>query len=177
MKIYILKINFLNFKFQDFGHQQYPHPQGIATPPTMTRPAAPPLLSVAWERETVIMTPSVLETWCVGRTTVLLGNPSWTAVQVSNLMFYVASALRISGVVTSPKNCSASNNDQSCCTSSSPCGLREGDCDHDDECAGDLVCGDNNCAAGDSDMDCCTSKCNIKALPKTSFPSHVHVKV
>ena len=141
----------------------------------MTRPAAPPLLSVALVRETVIRTPSALETSCVGRTIVLQDNPSWTAVQVSNLMFYMASALRISGVVTSPKNCSASNNDQSCCTSSSPCGLREGDCDHDDECAGDLVCGDNNCAAGDSDMDCCTSKYNIKALPKTSFPSHVKV--
>ena len=153
-------INFLNFKFQDFchQHQQYQHQQEIATPPTMTRRAAPPLPSVAWERETVTRTPSALETSCVGRTTVLQDNPSWTVVQVSDLMFYMASALGISGVAASSKNCTASNNDQSCCTSSSPCGLREGDCDNDQECAGDLVCGIDNCTGGDSDMDCCTSK-------------------
>ena len=139
---------------QGLGH----HHRGIAIPPTMIRPAAPPLPSVAWERETVTRTPNALETSCAGRTTVLQGNPSWTVVQVSNLMFYMASALGISGSAASSKNCTASNNDQSCCSPSSPCGLREGDCDHDDECAGDLICGDNNCAAGDSDMDCCTSK-------------------
>ena len=143
----------------------------------MTRRAAPPLPSVDWERETVIRTLIVLETWCVQRTNVLQGNPSWTVVQVSHLMLYMASALGISGVAASSKNCTASNNDQSCCTSSSPCGLREGDCDLDDECAGDLVCGDNNCAAGDSNMDCCTSKCIIKPLSKTCFQSHVHVKI
>ena len=169
MDIWLMKMkDIFLLTFSNFGQQLYQH-QAIATPLTMIRRAAPPLLSVALVRETVIRTPSVLETWCVERTTVPLGNPSWTAVQVSNLMFHMASALGISGVVTSPKNCTASNNDQSCCSPSSPCGLREGDCDHDNECAGDLVCGDNNCAAGDSDMDCCTSKCNIKALPKASF--------
>ena len=116
------------------------------------------IISVKNGKGTVITTLSVLETSCVGRTTVLQDNPSWTVVQVSDLMFYMASALGISGVAASSQNCTASNNDQSCCTSSSPCGLREGDCDHDDECAGDLICGIDNCAAGDSDMDCCTSK-------------------
>ena len=81
----------------------------------------------------------------------------------SNLLHFSTSGVGyitfgILDVLAPPKNCTASNNDQSCCSQSSPCGLREGDCDHDDECAGDLICGDNNCAAGDSDMDCCTSK-------------------
>ena len=94
MKIYIF-INFLNFKFKGFGQQQYQHQQGIATLRTMTRHAAPPLPSVALERETVIRTPSVLETLCVGRITVLQDNLIWIAAQVSDLMFYVASALGI----------------------------------------------------------------------------------
>ena len=28
-----------------------------------------------------------------------------------------------------------------CCSSSDPCGVAEGDCDHDDECQGHLLCG------------------------------------
>ena len=33
----------------------------------------------------------------------------------------------------------------SCCSSSNPCGISEGDCDHDNECSGSLLCGTNNC--------------------------------
>jgi len=32
-----------------------------------------------------------------------------------------------------------------CCTKDHPCQLGGGDCDQDEECAGDLVCGTNNC--------------------------------
>ena len=34
------------------------------------------------------------------------------------------------------------------------CGVGEGDCDDDSECAGPLVCGTDNCPWGDAD-DCC----------------------
>ncbi len=45
----------------------------------------------------------------------------------------------------------------SCCTEEYPCGEGEGDCDNDDHCEGDLVCGKNNCVGDtfeDAD-DCC----------------------
>jgi len=46
-----------------------------------------------------------------------------------------------------------------CCSIEEPCGLGEGDCDIDDECAGDLVCGKNNCLRNGSGFnkksDCC----------------------
>ena len=60
----------------------------------------------------------------------------------------------VAAVVT---DCNPVNNDWGCCTSSNPCGLGEGDCDNDDQCAGDLVCGTDNCAAGAWYMDCCTT--------------------
>ena len=50
---------------------------------------------------------------------------------------------------------------KTCCTddANEPCGLGEGDCDTDDECAGDLVCGTNNCLRMGSGFkkgsDCC----------------------
>jgi len=50
---------------------------------------------------------------------------------------------------------------KTCCTddANEPCGLGEGDCDTDDECAGDLVCGENNCLRMGSGFkkgsDCC----------------------
>merc|ERR1711935_124146 len=46
-----------------------------------------------------------------------------------------------------------------CCKSWSPCRENEGDCDSDDDCFGNLVCGSNNCQFFDSpfphDADCC----------------------
>merc|ERR1711971_821765 len=43
-----------------------------------------------------------------------------------------------------------------CCTISSPCGQNEGDCDSDEECSGNLLCGSNNCESQFSDAaDCC----------------------
>ena len=35
--------------------------------------------------------------------------------------------------------------DSSCCTTEKPCGIGEGDCDKDYDCAGHLICGKNNC--------------------------------
>jgi len=47
-----------------------------------------------------------------------------------------------------------------CCTSSNQCGVGEGDCDDDNDCKEDLVCGQNNCQTGmggnfEGDDDCC----------------------
>merc|ERR1712079_393174 len=64
----------------------------------------------------------------------------------------------VSNTTTNNNNtatCDPTMNDWSCCTVSAPCGVGLGDCDGDNDCAGDLVCGLNNCAAGDSGLDCC----------------------
>ena len=55
-------------------------------------------------------------------------------------------------------SCDPVNDDTSCCSSSRQCGLGEGDCDDDEDCSGDLVCGTDNCAAGRATLDCCESK-------------------
>ena len=49
------------------------------------------------------------------------------------------------------------NDTHNCCTSEKPCKLNQGDCDHDGECEGNLVCGNNNCGDGFSwnAADCC----------------------
>lgn len=47
--------------------------------------------------------------------------------------------------------------DDSCCTKQTPCKENDGDCDFDDQCAGNLICGSNNCAWGDGD-DCCMKR-------------------
>ena len=52
--------------------------------------------------------------------------------------------------------CDPAADDWTCCTEDAPCGLGQGDCDHDDECEGGLGCGHNNCGAGHSGMDCCS---------------------
>ena len=47
-----------------------------------------------------------------------------------------------------------------CCSVRALCELGQGDCDHDNECAGDLVCGINNCGSEFlwSKADCCMKK-------------------
>ena len=47
-----------------------------------------------------------------------------------------------------------------CCTSDSPCSANKGDCDSDNECAGDLRCGSDNCGTSFTwtDADCCFGK-------------------
>ena len=43
-----------------------------------------------------------------------------------------------------------------CCSSSHQCGVSEGDCDNDDECFGNLLCGSNNCFPPfPPSVDCC----------------------
>ena len=54
------------------------------------------------------------------------------------------------------KNCDPANSDGRCCHRHK-CGLGEGDCDRDTDCAANLVCGRDNCRAGDRSMDCCES--------------------
>ena len=63
---------------------------------------------------------------------------------------------RVADHLADATNCTDINWDYTCCTSANPCGLDQGDCDSDDECSGDLKCGDNNCIGfGASDADCC----------------------
>ena len=48
--------------------------------------------------------------------------------------------------------------DPSCCTTASPCGVDEGDCDSDSDCQVGLKCGTNNCPSGfnfPAAADCC----------------------
>ena len=56
-----------------------------------------------------------------------------------------------------PNTWEAYNNE--CCSIDEPCGVGEGDCDLDEECHGDLVCGKNNCRRDGTGFtvfsDCC----------------------
>ena len=53
-----------------------------------------------------------------------------------------------------------------CCTKENPCVQGDGDCDVDQDCSGDLVCGMNNCGGFPfpSTHDCC-----MKVLPGKAF--------
>ena len=55
--------------------------------------------------------------------------------------------------------------DWECCSANRKCGLGEGDCDSDDQCKGDLVCGTDNCSAfisgADQEADCCVKPGSI----------------
>merc|ERR1711920_544494 len=54
------------------------------------------------------------------------------------------------------KNCDGVNYDRECCSVEAPCAINEGDCDNDNECQYNLVCGSNNCYAPfPSGADCC----------------------
>ena len=45
---------------------------------------------------------------------------------------------------------------RNCCSEINLCGINQGDCDSDDQCDGDLVCGNNNCPSPfPSNADCC----------------------
>ncbi len=76
------------------------------------------------------------------------------------------------GLVCGSNNCPASlgfNSEVDCCYESTVgdehfcasgilCGEDEGDCDSNDECQDDLICGSNNCPLGlgfSSETDCC----------------------
>ena len=43
-----------------------------------------------------------------------------------------------------------------CCSSSNQCDLNQGDCDSDNDCSGNLICGNDNCQQQfPLDVDCC----------------------
>ena len=70
---------------------------------------------------------------------------------ISSIEDDLAAATRCTGIL---------NYDSSCCTSSNPCGINQGDCDSDSDCNGDLICGKDNCidlwpSFGDVYADCC----------------------
>ena len=46
-------------------------------------------------------------------------------------------------------------NTWSCCSVTNKCKEDEGDCDSDDQCEGNLICGFNNCQNFDPLADCC----------------------
>ena len=65
------------------------------------------------------------------------------------------------------------NGDHECCSRSSPCAENEGDCDSDDDCQGDLVCGQDNCPSnwGSSEADCCKS-INVNLKTTTDYEDY-----
>ena len=55
-----------------------------------------------------------------------------------------------------PNGCNAENN--GCCKPSNQCLEGQGDCDKNDDCLGNLLCGDNNCnrqLGFSASNDCC----------------------
>ena len=56
-------------------------------------------------------------------------------------------------------NCNLGNgySSGSCCSPDHQCDLGEGDCDDNEDCLGDYICGNNNCGSTfPDDHDCCT---------------------
>ena len=81
-----------------------------------------------------------------------------TLVNIEYLIFY------ISKLIGNPK-CDIKTTktyDRECCSVDNPCGLGQGDCDKDDECSGDLVCGRDNCGMEykSATADCCQFRGN-----------------
>ena len=61
----------------------------------------------------------------------------------------------------------ANKGDEDFCTIDEPCGVDEGDCDGNDDCRNDLVCGSDNCpdSQGNSTTtDCCEHKGNLSLI-------------
>merc|ERR1712038_1610548 len=71
------------------------------------------------------------------------------------------------------KRCGGRNIDEGlCCSQETPCDLGEGDCESDNDCQGDLVCGNNNCkqfAAYYHKKDDCCVKPEISKAAITSI--------
>ena len=73
------------------------------------------------------------------------------------------------------QRCSGRNVDkEKCCTNDEPCVEGEGDCENDDECREDLVCGNNNCKEFGSFYhekdDCCIQKSVVDQNIETVIP-------
>ena len=76
--------------------------------------------------------------------------------------------------ISSPR-CRGRNFDRErCCTSDNPCVEGEGDCEVDNDCSRNLVCGNNNCKAFGSFFhekdDCCVKSVRIRTLQPVSSP-------
>jgi len=76
---------------------------------------------------------------------------------------------------TSGKRCKGRNFDKGrCCTAGSPCIESEGDCDVDNDCSGNLLCGNNNCKAFGSFFhekdDCCVKPPSTPTRVTPTFP-------
>jgi len=53
------------------------------------------------------------------------------------------------------------------CTAQEPCGVDQGDCDTDNECQGNLICGSNNCPNSfgfENETDCCNYGCKYHQI-------------
>ena len=91
----------------------------------------------------------------------LISHKPFSACDVSNIFMYILSMSVTSG-------CDAIANDGSCCTSTNPCAMGEGDCDSDSDCAYGLECGTDNCqyfdSAWPSTSDCCAKGNKIMHL-------------
>ena len=60
--------------------------------------------------------------------------------------------------LASGTSCHNGNGGKSCCSKSYKCKEGEGDCDDDNDCLGNLICGNDNCnqkLGFGSDYDCC----------------------
>merc|ERR1712106_808107 len=76
------------------------------------------------------------------------------------------------------KRCRGRNfNERGCCSFENPCVEGEGDCEQDNDCNGDLVCGNNNCKAFGSFFhpkdDCCIKPMvtSVEAVTRPAFPN------
>ena len=82
-------------------------------------------------------------------------------------MFYVIFYLYMVGNPNCNLNTWESYNNE-CCSTEKPCGLGEGDCDVDEECIGNHVCGENNCRQDGSGFtaqaDCCQLPMNMTGV-------------
>merc|ERR1712066_251472 len=72
------------------------------------------------------------------------------------------------------KRCAGRHIDKGvCCSPETPCTLGEGDCENDNDCRDDLVCGNNNCkqfaAYFDKKDDCCVKPESTKAAINSIF--------
>ena len=68
--------------------------------------------------------------------------------------------------------CDGDSKDWSCCSSTSKCGVGEGDCDNDSHCNTGLKCGTNNCKQfnplAQKAADCCIEKTPSTTTTRTT---------
>ena len=67
----------------------------------------------------------------------------------------------------------------SCCTENNPCEVNQGDCDVDDQCKDDLVCGKNNCGSNFAwkGADCCEVKSGKQIITIIDLHKLIFLKI